>query len=103
MGLAEALSDDGEISGRGNPVARGLVTGMATMPGGMLHTLPFLVADISLALKFAYSIVAVELVAIAYIRYKFMKSPLAKTILQVIVGGGIVFAIGVLPGGIGAG
>lgn len=103
MGLAEALSDDGEVSGRGAPLARGTITGAATTLGGMLHTLPFLIGSLPVALHLAYVVVAVELVAIAYIRYRFMKSPLAQTVVQVIVGGGIVFAIGLWLGKIGAG
>ncbi len=103
MGLAEALSDDGEVTGRGNPVVRGAITGLATTVGGMLHTLPFLIAVLSAALHVAYGVVVVELLAIAYIRYHFMKSPLAQTIGQVIIGGGIVFAIGLWLGQIGAG
>ena len=103
MGLAEALSDDGKISGRGNPWLRGSVTGLATMLGGMLHTLPFLLPNLQAALTLAYVVVVFELFAIAYIRYHFMKSPLGQTILQVIVGGGIVFGIGILLGQLGAG
>ncbi len=102
MGLAEALSDDGAVTGRGNPVARGAITGLATTVGGMLHTLPFLIAVLSVALHVAYGVVAVELLAIAYIRYYFMKSPLAQTVGQVIIGGGIVFAIGLWLGRVGA-
>ncbi len=102
MGLAEALSDDGEVTGRGNPIVRGAITGLATTVGGMLHTLPFLIAVLSVALHVAYGVVIVELLAIAYIRYHFMKSPLAQTVGQVIVGGGIVFAIGLWLGRIGA-
>jgi VIT1/CCC1 family predicted Fe2+/Mn2+ transporter len=94
MGLAEALSDDGVISGRGHPVGRGAITGFATALGGMLHTFPFLCHSLRLALHMAYGVVVLELLAIAGIRYKFMKSPLIRTILQVIVGGMIVFAIG---------
>jgi VIT1/CCC1 family predicted Fe2+/Mn2+ transporter len=101
MGLAEALSDDGEVTGRGNPVSRGLITGFATTLGGMLHTLPFLIEDLHTALSFAYGVVAVELVVIAMIRYKYMKSPLLSTVLQVIVGGGIVFFLGVWLGKLG--
>jgi len=101
MGLAEALSDDGEVTGRGNPITRGVITGFATTLGGMLHTLPFLMKNISVALNFAYAVVAFELVAIAVIRYKFMKSPLWSTVLQVIVGGGIVFFLGVWLGRLG--
>ena len=103
MGLAEALSDDGEVSGRGKPLLRGSITGFATTLGGMLHTLPFLIASLAMALHLAYGVVVVELLAIAYIRYHFMKSPLVQTVVQVIVGGGIVFAIGSWLGKIGAG
>ncbi len=103
MGLSEALSDDGTVTGRGNPWARGLITGVATTIGGMLHTLPFLIIALSVALHMAYGVVVFELIAIAYIRYHFMKTPLAKTVGQVIIGGGIVFAIGLWLGRIGAG
>ncbi|GAB4092756.1 VIT1/CCC1 transporter family protein [Flaviaesturariibacter terrae] len=98
MGLAEALSDDGKVTGRGSPVARGLITGGATMLGGMLHTLPFLLGDLSVALHIAYLVVVLELLVIAWIRYKFMDTPLAKTVGQVIVGGGVVFAVGIWLG-----
>lgn len=101
MGLAEALSDDGKVTGRGSPITRGIITGFATTLGGMLHTLPFLITDLNTALHFAYGVVAVELIMIAMIRYKFMKSPLWSTILQVIVGGGIVFFLGVWLGKLG--
>jgi erythrin-vacuolar iron transport family protein len=103
MGLAEGLSDDGKVSGRGTPFARGAITGLATTIGGMLHTFPFLSPNLTVALRFAYCVVVVELLAIAYIRFHFMKSPLVKTIVQVIIGGGIVFAIGMLLGRLGAG
>jgi len=102
MGLAEALSDDGTVTGRGKPLVRGLITGFATAIGGMLHTLPFLISDLKTALRVAYVVVAFELIAIAFIRYRFMKTPLASTIVQVIIGGGIVFAIGMLLGSLGA-
>ncbi|MCW3058877.1 MAG: hypothetical protein JWQ02_698 [Capsulimonas sp.] len=102
MGLAESLSDDGAVTGRGNPIMRGAITGLATMFGGMLHTLPFLIHDLSMALHLAYAVVVFELFAIAFIRYQFMKSPLAQTVGQVIIGGGIVFAIGLWLGKLGA-
>jgi VIT1/CCC1 family predicted Fe2+/Mn2+ transporter len=102
MGLAEALSDDGKVSGRGNPLARGAVTGGGTILGGMLHTLPFLLADLHRALVLAYVVVVCELVAIAYIRYRWMRSPLGTTVVQVIIGGGIVFALGIWLGRFGA-
>ena len=103
MGLAEALSDDGKVTGRGTPIGRGMITGLATTVGGMLHTFPFLIASLYLALRTAYAVVIVELLAIAFIRFKFMKTPLITTVVQVIVGGGIVFAIGIWLGKIGAG
>lgn len=103
MGLSEALSDDGSKTGRGNPWARGVITGLATVLGGMLHTLPFLSTNLMLALHLAYGVVIFELLAIAYIRFHFMKTPLAQTVGQVIVGGGIVFAIGLWLGKLGAG
>ncbi len=103
MGLAEALSDDGTVTGRGGPITRGAITGIATALGGMLHTFPFLVPDINIALKIAYCVVVFELLAIAFIRYRFMQTPLLMTIGQVIVGGGIVFGIGLWLGQLGAG
>jgi VIT1/CCC1 family predicted Fe2+/Mn2+ transporter len=98
MGLAEALSDDGKVTGRGNPIVRGAITAVATTIGGMLHTLPFLIPNLHTALHTAYIVVICELLAIALIRFKFMNTPLWATILQVIVGGGIVFAVGILLG-----
>jgi VIT1/CCC1 family predicted Fe2+/Mn2+ transporter len=103
MGLAEGLSDDGAVTGRGGPVGRGVITALATILGGMLHTLPFLLDDLSLALQAAYVVVALELVAIAYIRYHYMRSSLVTTTMQVLLGGGVVFAIGLWLGKIGAG
>ncbi len=100
MGLAEALSDDGVVTGRGAPILRGAITGLATTLGGMLHTLPFLLPHLGMALRIAYLVVVVELISIAYIRFHYMKSPLGKTIGQVVVGGGIVFGIGVWMGGL---
>jgi len=98
MGLAEALSDDGTVTGRGNPIIRGGITAFATALGGMLHTLPFLINNIGRALHLAYIVVVLELITIAVIRYRYMKTPLVKTILQVIVGGGIVFILGIYLG-----
>src|SRR5579883_1072391 len=102
MGLAEGLSDDGEVTGRGAPLIRGAITGVATAIGGMLHTLPFLAANLEFALHLAYAIVLMELLAIAYIRFKYMQSRLWATGLQVIIGGGIVFGVGLWLGHIGA-
>jgi VIT1/CCC1 family predicted Fe2+/Mn2+ transporter len=102
MGLAEALSDDGKVSGRGSPFTRGVVTGVGTIIGGMLHTFPFLIRDLRTALWMAYVVVIVELVAIAYIRFHYMRSPLGRTLAQVIVGGAVVFGVGVWLGTLGA-
>ena len=102
MGLSEALSDDGSITGRGGPIRRGTITGVATGIGGMLHTFPFLIPDLGIALKVAYAVVVLELLAIAFIRYRFMGGRLANTIVQVIIGGGIVFAVGFWLGQVGA-
>ncbi len=103
MGLAEALSDDGVVSGRGKPISRGVITGAATILGGMLHTLPFLNKDLHTALMMAYVVVLIELIAIAFIKYRYMRSPLAQTVMQVVVGGAVVFGVGVWLGRLGAG
>jgi VIT1/CCC1 family predicted Fe2+/Mn2+ transporter len=103
MGLSEALSDDGSVTGRGDPLRRGAITGIATSLGGMLHTFPFLIPDLGVALKLAYAVVVCELITIAFIRYRFMGGKLANTIVQVVIGGGIVFAVGVWLGQIGGG
>ena len=102
MGLSEALSDDGSVTGRGGPLQRGAITGVATGLGGMLHTFPFLVPNLGIALKLAYVVVLCELIAIAFIRHRFMGGRLGGTIVQVVIGGAIVFAIGVWLGQIGA-
>ncbi len=102
MGLSEALSDDGSVTGRGGPIQRGAITGVATGLGGMLHTFPFLIPVLGLALKLAYAVVVCELIAIAFIRYRFMGGKLVSTVVQVVIGGGIVLAIGVWLGLIGA-
>ncbi|MFC4452759.1 VIT1/CCC1 transporter family protein [Deinococcus sonorensis] len=103
MGLAEALSDDGKVSGRGHPTTRGIITGLATVLGGMLHTLPFLLPNLHTALTLAYVVVLVELLAISFIRYRYMRSPLPQTVMQVIVGGAVVFGVGVWLGRLGGG
>lgn len=101
MGLAESLSDDGEVTGRGAPLLRGIITGGSTTIGGMLHTLPFLISQLPTALHVAYGVVVFELLVIAYIRYHYMKSPLVKTVVQVLIGGGIVFFLGLFLGNLG--
>src|SRR5690349_17438788 len=91
MAFSEALSDSGELTGRGNPVMRGAITGGMTFLGGSLHTLPFLVPDLHLALLVAYIVVAVELVLIAGIRYRFFGTKWWLSMLQVVGGGALVF------------
>ena len=98
MGFAEGLSDDGALTGRGHPFVRGAITGGATFMGGILHTLPFLLPHLSAALYLAYLIVGIELVAIAAIRYRYFRMNFMLSVLQVIVGGALVFAAGVLIG-----
>jgi VIT1/CCC1 family predicted Fe2+/Mn2+ transporter len=92
MAFSEALSDDGELTGRGSPIVRGSITGAMTFLGGSLHTLPFLVPDLHLALLAAYIVVAVELVAIAAIRHRFFGTSWWLSVLQVVGGGALVFA-----------
>jgi VIT1/CCC1 family predicted Fe2+/Mn2+ transporter len=98
MGLSEGLSDDGTLTGRGTSLARGLITGIATFIGGTGHALPFLISDINKALAVAYVVVACELVLIAWIRRRFMHVSLARSLIQVTLGGAVVAAVGVILG-----
>src|SRR4051812_24472587 len=98
MAFAEGLSDTGEHTGRGHPVRRGLITGVMTFIGGILHTLPFLLANLDHALYLAYIVVGVELISIAYIRYKYMAMSFFLSVIQVVVGGILVFLAGYLIG-----
>jgi VIT1/CCC1 family predicted Fe2+/Mn2+ transporter len=98
MGISEALSDDGELTGRGDSGTRGVITGVATFIGGSAHALPFLISDIGTALAVAYPIVAAELVAIAWIRRRFLSVPLTQSLLQVTLAGVMVAAVGVVVG-----
>ena len=98
MGMSEALSDDGELTGRGGSLQRGLITGTATFVGGTMHALPFLIGDVSKALAVAYVVVACELVVIALVRKRFLKVSLASSLVQVTMGGTIVAAVGVAVG-----
>ncbi len=99
MAFAEALSDDGSVTGRGNPWARGLIEGFATMVGGLGHTLPFLLSDVQSAVPVASVIVVVELLIISWLRFHYFRMPLVRSAVQVIVGGALVFAAGVVIGG----
>jgi len=98
MAFAEALSDDGSLTGRGAPVLRGAVCGAMTAIGGLGHTLPFLIPDFNVALIVAGCVVAVELGVISYIRHRFMDTPLLAAAFQVVVGGVLVFIAGIIIG-----
>jgi|GEM_PF-862422 len=98
MGLSEALSDDGELSGRGSSLVRGALTGIATFVGGTFHALPFLIGDTQTALKVAYVVVGMELITIAWVRRRFLQVPLHRSLVQVTIGGSIVAGVGVLMG-----
>lgn len=101
MGFAEALSDDGVLSGRGHPLTRGIVCGAMTTLGGIGHTLPFLIPDFRMAMIVAVCVVAVELAVISWIRHKFMDTPLLAAGFQVVIGGVLVFLTGILIGSAG--
>ncbi|MEL6617297.1 MAG: iron exporter MbfA [Pseudomonadota bacterium] len=98
MGFTEAASDDGELSGRGSPIKRGFASGIMTTVGGLGHALPYLIPDFYTATVTAILVVFVELWAIAWIQNKYMDTPFWRATLQVVVGGALVFAAGVLIG-----
>lgn len=98
MGFAEALSDDGSLTGRGRPWLRGTITGMMTAVGGLGHTLPYLIRDFTTATGLAIAVVLVELWAIAWIRSRYMDTKFLQAAFEVVVGGLIVFAAGILIG-----
>jgi erythrin-vacuolar iron transport family protein len=98
MGFAEALSDDGSLTGRGHPWVRGVICGAMTALGGIGHTLPFLIPGFRLAMTIAFFVVLVELGVITWIRHRYMDTPTFSAALQVGLGGVLVFAAGVLIG-----
>jgi erythrin-vacuolar iron transport family protein len=98
MGFAEALSDDGSLTGRGTPWVRGTVCGLMTTIGGIGHTLPYLIPDFWIATILAIAVVAVELAVISWIRYRYMDTPFLSAAFQVMVGGALVFIAGILIG-----
>jgi len=98
MAFSEALSDDGELTGRGSPIMRGGITGGMTFLGGSLHTLPFLIPDLHLALVVAYIVVAIELVLISGIRHRFFGTSWWLSMLQVVGGGALVFVAALIFG-----
>jgi VIT1/CCC1 family predicted Fe2+/Mn2+ transporter len=98
MGLSEGLSDDGELTGRGSSLARGLITGGGTFIGGTFHALPFLIQDVHTALAIAYVVVAAELLLIAWVRKRFLQVSLRHSLVQVTMGGIIVAFVGFAVG-----
>lgn len=98
MAFAEALSDDGSLTGRGRPMLRGAITGVMTTAGGIGHTLPFLIPNFHLALTVAVIVVAIELGVISWVRNRYMETPLVSAAFQVIVGGILVFLAGIWIG-----
>jgi len=98
MGFTEAASDDGRLTGRGSPIKRGLAAGIMTAVGGLGHALPYLIADFFTATAVAIAVVLIELWAIAYIQNRYMQTPFWRAVMQVVLGGSLVFAAGILIG-----
>jgi VIT1/CCC1 family predicted Fe2+/Mn2+ transporter len=101
MAFSEALSDTGELTGRGSPVARGTITGVGTFMGGILHTLPFLITNYHAAVVAAAIVVAFELVMLAVIRWKFFGTNFVRSLLAVSIGGAVIAVVGALIGSAG--
>jgi VIT1/CCC1 family predicted Fe2+/Mn2+ transporter len=99
MAFSEGLSDTGDLTGRGNPVARGAITGLGTFVGGVFHTLPFLIGDYHVAIVVAVGVVAVELVSLAALRAVAFQTSFGRSFVSVTVGGAI---IATLSAGLGA-
>lgn len=98
MGFTEAASDDGKLTGRGSPIKRGLAAGIMTAVGGLGHALPYLIHDFWIATGVAAAVVLIELWAIAFIQQRYMQTPFWRAVLQVVLGGALVFAAGILIG-----
>ncbi len=98
MGFAEALSDNGSLTGRGSPWIRGVVCGLMTTLGGIGHTLPFLIPNFWTATTIAFAVVIVELAVISWVRWRYMDTPPFSAAMQVMFGGALVFATGILIG-----
>jgi rubrerythrin len=98
MGFAEALSDDGSLTGRGHPWARGTVCGIMTAVGGLGHSLPYLIPDVHVATWIAVAVVILELGVISWVRHRFMDTPWSSAVVQVVLGGILVFLVGILIG-----
>jgi erythrin-vacuolar iron transport family protein len=98
MAYSEGLSDTGELTGRGSPLSRGLITGGGTFLGGILHTLPFLIPDYHVAIVTAAIVVGFELVGLAVIRWRFFETSFVKSLLNLVVGGTAIAVVGALIG-----
>jgi rubrerythrin len=98
MGFAEGLSDDGSLTGRGSPMLRGFASGLMTAIGGLGHTLPYLISDFHTATVLAVGVVLIELAVIAWVRHRYMETPIFSAAMQVVLGGLLVFAAGILIG-----
>jgi len=98
MGFAEALADDGKLSGRGSPLLRGVVCGLMTTAGGIGHTLPFLIPQFATAMVVAFVVVVLELLAISYVQWRYMDTPPVSAAAKVMIGGALVLAAGILIG-----
>ena len=98
MGFTEAAHDDGVMTGRGSPIKRGFASGIMTLIGGLGHTLPYLIPNFKVATTVAIAIVFVELWAITWIQNKYMDTPWSRAMFQVLLGGSLVFAAGILIG-----
>jgi VIT1/CCC1 family predicted Fe2+/Mn2+ transporter len=101
MAFSEGLSDTGELTGRGSPAIRGTITGVGTFLGGILHTLPFLIANYHVAVVAAVTVVAFELIALAVIRWKFFETGFLKSLVAISIGGAVIALVGALIGSAG--
>jgi VIT1/CCC1 family predicted Fe2+/Mn2+ transporter len=93
MAFSEGLSDTGDLTGRGQPALRGAITGGGTFVGGVFHTLPFLISEYHVAIVVAVTVVAVELIALAWLRYTFFQTSFGRSFISVTVGGAIISAL----------
>ncbi len=98
MAFSEGLSDTGELTGRGSPAVRGTITGVGTFIGGILHTLPFLIPDYRVAVTAAAIVVALELVGLAVLRWRFFETSFGRSLLAVSIGGAVIAIVGALIG-----
>jgi len=101
MGFSEGLSDTGELTGRGNPLVRGAITGVGTFVGGILHTLPFLIPHYRVALVLAIAVVAFELVMLAFLRWRFFEVNFVRALASVTLGGVIIAVVSAALGSAG--